>query len=251
LHLPQVNRTQNNPNEYIKNEIFTLIQDIEKAFGLKFSLQSFQQAAESYAKMRSLCLDAENLVAKRALSFSSFCSVILSGYFLPVEEQITNLMNLISTAETIPAIKGTDVLVSGIMPPPIQVLRIMEKAGLRVVANDIASLKRSYNYSPKITENPGDYYIDYYANRFSCTTMLYQSDIRVQTFLDLVESSGAQGVIFLGEKFCEYEYFEFPYLEKQLKDKGIPVLQLEFSIDDIQNAGSYSTRIEAFVEMLN
>jgi benzoyl-CoA reductase/2-hydroxyglutaryl-CoA dehydratase subunit BcrC/BadD/HgdB len=250
MHLPQVNRTQTNPGEYIKNEMLQLILDIENAFGVKFSTHKFQQTVEIYAKMRSLCMNAENLVAKKMLSFSNFCRLVHSGYFLPVEEQITNLKQLIASAERRSIKKGADVLISGIMPPPIHVMHAMEKAGLTVVANDIASLRRSYGYSPKITDDPGEYAVDYYANRFPCSTMLYQSDERLKTFMDLVDASGAQGVIFLGEKFCEYEYFEFPYLEKQIKDKGIPVLQLEFGVDDIQNTEAYSTRVEAFAELL-
>lgn len=250
MHVPQVNRTQTDPDKYIKNEISRLIGDIEKAFGRAFSAQSFQQSIESYAKMRALCLDAEKRVAQGSLSFSSLCNVVLSGYFLPVEEQITNLLDWMATDETAPARKGPGIMVSGIMPPPFYVMQAMEKAGLRVVANDVASMRRSYGYSLKITDNPGEYYTDYFANRFPCTTLLYQSDARLKTFMDMVESSGARGVIFSGEKFCEYEYFEFPYLEKRLKDKGIPVLRLEFSVDDIKNTEAYSTRVEAFAELL-
>lgn len=250
MHVPQVNQTQTDPSGYIKKEISQLIEDIEKQYGRVFSAQSFQQSIESYTKMRSLCLDAENLVAEGALSFSTFCTVVLSGYFLPVEEQITTLLDLIATAKTASARMGAGVVVSGIMPSPFYVMQAMEKAGLRVVANDVASMRRSYGYSPKVTDDPGEYYTDYFANRFPCTTLLYQSDARLKTFMDLVESSGARGVIFSGEKFCEHEYFEFPYLEKRLKDKGIPVLRLEFSVDDIQNTQSYSTRVEAFAELL-
>ena len=69
-------------------------------------------------------------------------------------------------------------------------------------------------------------------------------------FLEMVRHSEAKGVIFSGEKFCEYEYFEFPYLEKRLKEIGIPTLMLEFSVDDTENVSAYTTRVEAFAEML-
>lgn len=54
----------------------------------------------------------------------------------------------------------------------------------------------------------------------------------------------------MGEKFCEYEYFEFPYLQKHLRQKGLRTLLLEFAIDDDQNLGQVRTRIEAFSEMI-
>jgi benzoyl-CoA reductase/2-hydroxyglutaryl-CoA dehydratase subunit BcrC/BadD/HgdB len=80
---------------------------------------------------------------------------------------------------------------------------------------------------------------------------LYQADQRLDTFLDKVEQSRAKGVIFSGEKFCEYEYFEFPYIEKRLKEAGVPSLFLEFSADDMDNISAYATRVEAFAEMLD
>jgi len=80
---------------------------------------------------------------------------------------------------------------------------------------------------------------------------LYQADDRIEAFLGMVRQSCAKGVIFSGEKFCEYEYFEFPYLEKRLKEIGIPSLFLEFSVDDTENVSAYATRVEAFAEMLD
>ena len=126
----------------------------------------------------------------------------------------------------------------------------MENAGLRIVGNDIASLRRSYGYSPEATEDPTTYYLDMYNHRFPCTTLLFKSDERVSTLLSMVEQTRADGMIFIGEKFCEHEYFEFPYLEKRLKEKGLSTLTLEFSVDDTDNVDSYLTRVEAFSELL-
>ncbi|MBT7891007.1 MAG: 2-hydroxyacyl-CoA dehydratase, partial [Deltaproteobacteria bacterium] len=81
------------------------------------------------------------------------------------------------------------------------------------------------------TDDPAAYYNDFFANRFPCTTLLYQTDKRLDVFLHMVERSGARGVIFSGEKFCECEYFEFPYLEKRLREMGVATLFLEFGAD--------------------
>jgi benzoyl-CoA reductase/2-hydroxyglutaryl-CoA dehydratase subunit BcrC/BadD/HgdB len=68
--------------------------------------------------------------------------------------------------------------------------------------------------------------------------------------IELVNSSNAEGIIFIGEKFCEYEYFEFPTLQETLKSKNIPSLLLEFSIEESLNIEAYKTRIQAFQELL-
>jgi len=251
MHVPQVNRSHTNPEHYLKNEIAFLIEATENAFDVTFSQENFTRTAKAYEKMRTLCLGAEHLVAQGALPFGTFCQVVLSNYTVPVEEQIKELEQLISKKVTGGPSTSKGVIVSGIMPPPAAVIKAMEESNLCVVANDIASLSRSYAYSPKITTDPGDYYADFFTNRFPCTTLLYQADDRIEAFLGMVRQSCAKGVIFSGEKFCEYEYFEFPYLEKRLKEIGIPSLFLEFSVDDTENVSAYNTRVQAFAEMLD
>jgi benzoyl-CoA reductase/2-hydroxyglutaryl-CoA dehydratase subunit BcrC/BadD/HgdB len=250
MHVPQVNRAHTDPDATLKQEILGLIEAVEWAFDVEFSAEAFQSAVRKYTKMRSLCLEAEKLVAKGALGFSQFCGTVLAGYALSVEEQTAQLLELISHSRLTASTRRADVLVSGIMPPPRPVMEAMEHAGLRVVANDIASLRRSYGYTPVVSDDPVAYYTDYFENKFPCTTLLYQSDRRIETVLGLVKSSGARGVVISGEKFCEYEYFEFPWLEARLKEIGVPVLRLEFGVDDTENTGAYTTRVDAFSELL-
>ena len=249
LHVPQVNRGQSYAQNYLENEIARLIEATENAFGVSFSPEKFYRATGAYARVRALCRQAEQRVAKGTLSFGAFCGVALAGYFMPAAEQEKHLDSLIAAANGENTAGGIPVVVSGIMPPPPAVIRAMEAAGLRVAANDIASLWRSYGYSPPAATDPGAYYTDFFANRPPCTTLLYQSDDRVTAFLQMVENAGARGVIFCGEKFCEYEYFEFPYLEKRLKDMGVAVLFLESGADE-ENAAAQATRVAAFAEML-
>ncbi len=251
MHLPQVNRFQTNADDYLKNEIEELIIATEKAFNVKFDPCRFEQTVLQYSDLREYCQQAETKVAEGALSFESFAEVVMANYLLPPELQIEKLIDLIRQSKSGSFRKSPGVVVSGIMPPPGKVIRAIEASGLRIVSNDIAALKRSYAYNPKPTGDPGTYYTDLYNNRFPCTTLLYKSDQRLDMFLDLVETSEASGVIFCGEKYCEYEYFEFPHLEKRLKEKGVAILNMEFSIDDVDNIGAYITRIEAFAELLN
>jgi len=250
MHVPQVNRAQSNPNMYLADEISNLIACIERTFSVQFSSKQFLQTTRDYAKMRGLCQSAENYVARGQLSFAAFCDVILSGYFLPIETQIDNLSKLISQQTKRP-LTGKNLMISGIMPPPTPIIQAIESSGMCVVANDIASLKRSYAYSPEPTDNPEDYYIDFFRNRFPCTTLLYQSDVRADNFIQMIKHYDIRGVIFSGEKFCEYEYFEFPYLEKNLKDMGVKSLILEFAVNDVQYLDAHITRVEAFSEMLD
>ena len=136
------------------------------------------------------------------------------------------------------------------MPPPASVINAIESSGLRVVGNDIASLGRSYASMPEIREDPAAYFLDFYYQHFPCPTLLYTGDRRTTSLLGLVEKTGAAGVIFVGEKFCEYEYFEFPHLVQQLKDKGVQTLEIEIAIEDDMQTSAHDSRIRAFAELI-
>ncbi|MFK5954533.1 MAG: 2-hydroxyacyl-CoA dehydratase family protein [Desulfobacterium sp.] len=251
IHLPQVNRSVCDPGIYFENEIRRLLSSLEHEFGLTFSPEAFFQATKAYAEMRGLCIAAEQGVASGEIPFGAFSHAVLAGYYLPVEQQIDKLKALIARKWASPSQnKEKRVILSGIMPPPPTVIKAMENAGLRVVGNDIASLRRSYGYSPEPAEDPATYYLDMFSRRFPCTTLLYTADNRVDTLLSMAEQTKADGMIFIGEKFCEHEYFEFPYMEKRLQEKGVSTLTLEFSVDDADNVDSYLTRVEAFSELL-
>ncbi len=189
------------------------------------------------------------------MNFTEYAQIAQDGYFTPVEGQIQILKSRLQEHDFTPfeadgCVRNVGVILSGILPPPSSISEAIENAGLRVVGNDIASLFRSYSYTPEATGDPGEYYVDFYQNHYPCTTILHSSDRRIDALQDLIGERKAQGFMFIGEKFCEYEYFEIPYLEKLLKDKGVNVLSLEFSIDDDQNIGTFKTRIEAFSELM-
>lgn len=253
-HVPMAPGSQTDGRAYLHNEIEILVEQLEEYTGESFSPDKFRSSVRLFNRSRRLAGQIEGLVARDYLGFSDFSDLIRNNYFLPVETQIEKLEKALEKAETKSAPSdeaNTDrVILSGILPPAPPLVRIMEDSGLRVVGNDLAMLGRSYSYMPGETSSAAEYYEDFYFNHFPCPTLLGAADKRVETFLNLVDEKKAQGVIFIGEKFCEYEYFEFPYLEKKLKELGVQTLSLEISIDDDENIEAFRTRIETFSEML-
>ena len=248
LHLPQVNHDSSPQQDFLKDEITRLRHSLEEGFGVIFSPERFFRTTLAFKEMRELCSAGERLVARGRIPFGAFSDTVLSGYRVPVGQHIRNLERLIDGAGA--ARPGKNILISGIMPPPPALAQAMEKAGLCIAANDIASLRRSYGYAPEPSESPEAYYEDLFSSRIPCTTLLSMSDRRVDYLLDLADKSGARGVIFLGEKFCENEYLEFPFLTSRLEARGLPVLCLEMTPDAPGQTGACITRVDAFAEML-
>ncbi len=254
LHIPASHDDKKWANDYLKMRINKIIAELETEFKVKFSGENFVESIKLYKEFRDLSIEAESFVESGELSFSIFSNLCGTGWQMSVEEQIEKLKITIKELKENSGKKSINaqkrVILSGILSPPESLIKVIEESGMCVVGNDIATLSRSYGYNPDETNNPADYYTDFYKNHTPCTTILTNSDKRIDMFKNLIKEKEANGIIFIGEKFCEHEYFEFPFLEKTFKKMDINVLQLEITFDDKENTESYRTRIEAFSEIL-
>lgn len=275
LHLPARLIDHGYTGRYLYDEIDRLILEVEKTFGTRFSAERFMASVEKFRAMRGLVMRMQELAAAGALAFADVAAAVEAGAMKTVEEQTADYTALVESSggpsirprmdgftgfrnPMNPPMSSADsgngwatpdipVVLSGILAPPAPVLRAIGEAGMTVVANDLAALHRAHAYTPKSFAGPVDYYLDFYQNHFPCPTLLHTADRRIDAVCDLVKSSGARGVIFAGEKFCEYEYFEYPQLEVRLAGVGARCLPLEFSLGDTT---VNPTRLAAFAELL-
>jgi benzoyl-CoA reductase/2-hydroxyglutaryl-CoA dehydratase subunit BcrC/BadD/HgdB len=243
-------------DKYLRDEITGLVSKLEQEYGVAYSEKRFRESADLYREMRSLSLELDALASSGMIGFGDFSRIIHEGYVVPVDVQVESLKSWIKNCGSSPAGKKIPedehrVVVSGILPPPPSVCDTIEKSGFTVAGNDIASLYRSYCNHPEITGDAGGFYIDFYQNHFPCTTLLSTSDRRAEAIMNLIRERNARGFIFIGEKFCEYEYFELPFIDKMMRNEGINTLLLEFSIDDNENIEGFGTRIESFAEVMS
>ncbi len=252
LHIPALSRDRSGVRAFLARGSKNLVDELESFTGRSFSTSAFRQSIDLYRKQRELCLELEECLGQGKISFSSCAEALRWGHFLPVEAHLDLL------AKTLSAIKGQSpdgrphapVMLSGILPPPAALMETMDRAGLRVVANDIALFGRSYGTPLPQTPDPAEFLCEFYFHHYPCTTMLPEGDRRIGLILDAARKSGARGFIFLGEKFCEYEYFEIPYLESRLKEAGINTLCLDMGTDGGESLGALKNRVDAFAELL-
>ena len=253
IHVPMTSPEQADVSGYLKKEFENLIKNLESFYGVQFSEDHFTDSVGLYDRMRELCRQLEQSVSLGRLAFADFCRVLTTANFLAVNEQIVLLESILAELPDRPADvdNSARVVISGILPPPAPICEMMDRAGLVVAGNDIAFMHRSYARTPDIWDDVLDYYVRFYRDHFPCTTLLYSADRRLEAVVRLVLENSARGFVFVGEKFCEYEYFEFPSLEKNLKDQGVPVLAMEISMDDTTGAETFRTRLEAFRELIS
>ncbi|MDZ7831542.1 MAG: 2-hydroxyacyl-CoA dehydratase family protein [Desulfobacterales bacterium] len=252
IHVPMTPPHQTDAGEYLENEINGLIADLENEFGRNFSTDAFKKSIDHLEKRRGITLDAEDAVAQGRLDFQFFAKTLHLAWAAPGMHQPDRLAGWLGKQALNEANSDKPgIIVSGILPPPDSLISAIEASGLRIAGNDIASLHRTYAAMPAAATDPAAYYRDFYTNHYPCPTLLYTGDRRLSALLERCRKTGAAGVVFVGEKFCEYEYFEFPYLEKKLREQGIQTLMIEAAIGDDAQTAQQTARIEAFAEMLN
>ena len=252
LHVPMTSG-ETGRKAYIGNEIHHLIQTLEQQMNIAFSEERFRESVAWQEGVKRLYLDLSHAVSLGRMGFQDFCDVMTALNFMGeaegkkfLESQITSL---VPADETSP--DRVRIFVSGILPPSPIVCRVLDEVGVVVSGNDIASLHRFYAPGPSQWADVADYYVKRYTNPYPCTTLLHTADRRMDMLVNRVVETRSDGFLFFGEKFCEYEHFEYPYLESRLKDMDIPSLSMEMAMDEGLSVESVKTRIEAFSELLS
>lgn len=183
---------------------------------------------------------------------------------LPRTADVQGLYTLLRTREYLPAEDflsltdgiapetgagtGIPLILSGIVPEPMDVLSAISAAGGRIVADDTACCgRRAYGggtgtdpfqrMAEAIVHGPPD------PMRGSLIAA------RNEHLGRLAEATGARGVLFYVVKYCEPELYDIPLMVKGMRARGLQTLVLETEVGvplDDRTTG----RIEAFMEMM-
>jgi benzoyl-CoA reductase/2-hydroxyglutaryl-CoA dehydratase subunit BcrC/BadD/HgdB len=139
-------------------------------------------------------------------------------------------------------------MLSGIVPEPMEIFDVLAAAGARVVADDLAcGSRRAY---PRVDERDP-------WRRMARALLAAPPEptlgLGIEDRVDLVRSHAvaarAAGVVVVDPTFCEPELFYLPKLREGLERANIPLLHLEVELGGALPA-QLETRLEAFVETL-
>jgi benzoyl-CoA reductase/2-hydroxyglutaryl-CoA dehydratase subunit BcrC/BadD/HgdB len=220
--------------------------------GGKATPASLERSLDLYAEIRRKLLGLYELRLRHIFvpPAGDFYTVLEAGFCLPPEEYLALLTNLTGAVGNLKAAApgGIPVLVSGSLVEQLWIFDLIEAAGGRVVGDDLCNGYRCYEPADGVGADPMERLIDRYIRRFPCPARSTIQD-RVPRVKELVEKSGARGVIFLFQKFCTPHLADYPALAGELKNNGLPVLLME--MDESGNIeGQLKTRFGAFFEMI-
>ncbi|MBN2034091.1 MAG: 2-hydroxyacyl-CoA dehydratase [Deltaproteobacteria bacterium] len=213
--------------------------------------EELERSVSQGQQTASLVREAYDLRAAGTLGATNeeFYGVIRQGEFLHPDDFLPLMRNFLETSKGRSG-SGSPVILSGVLPNPPELLRLLDELHVRVVEDDLLNCSRRLIVPPVSAADPFEVLTEQYFLMPPCSTREGSIQARLEYLFEKVERSGAKGVIFWIVKFCEPELFGVPQLVEEIKKKGLATLVLDSELHQ-GPSGQIRTRIEAFVEMMS
>ncbi|MEP9412252.1 MAG: 2-hydroxyacyl-CoA dehydratase [Candidatus Brocadia sp.] len=129
-----------------------------------------------------------------------------------------------------------------------KIMKIIEDAGAKVVAEDLCNGSRYFDAQIHISDDPILSIAKRYIKRSPCSRMVNIFE-RINKVLTIMQEKSIHGAIYHTLKFCDHNLLDYPVIKKTFHDKNIPLLHLNCDYT-LSSEGQIKTRVEAFLEQL-
>lgn len=235
---------------FVEAELRSLAQALSEWTGAPLVPAKLHQAIGLHAAIDDV--RAELLAERRrvAMSDRELYTLLRRGEHLWPEDHLAELEGARASLASGPVQRGLPVMITGYVPEPMSIFDTLSDQGAFVAADDYAAVgRRVCRRAPQPDRDPFAVLADAYFRGPPCPTRAASQAWRMDYLTGLFERSGALGVIVHEPKFCEPELFDVPAIKAAFAARGAPLLYLESELE-LELSGQVSTRLEAFVEML-
>ena len=242
-----------NAIDFFAKELGRVKKDLEGFTSKEISEDSLRNAIRVYNRNRELLKKVYELKKAESpvISGAEALKVVMSGFVLDKEEHSRLTEQLLTELSKSPQGPKANIriLISGGCVIDARLWEMIEESGACIVADDVNNGSRSiFNAVEDTTEGP----LTALARRYvmvPCSFNTSNAD-RFTYISKMVTEYNVNGVIFAINRNCESEKFDYPALDKKVREKfNVPVLQIE--TDYLTDLEPLRTRVEAFVEMLS
>ncbi len=129
-----------------------------------------------------------------------------------------------------------------------KIIKIIEDAGAKVVAEDLCNGSRYYDAQINVNGDPILSIARRYIMRSPCSRMVNIFE-RINRVLGIMQEKSIHGAIYHTLKFCDHNLLDYPMIKKTFHEKNIPLLHLNCD-NSLSSEGQIKTRVEAFLEQL-
>ena len=246
IYLPRGNRESG--LEFLADEFRALYRQLAEITGCQPSDAEMMASIRADERADQLLAQLHQQRRKLPLAQIEFYRLIRSREFLPVQDFCNLAESTLAQAMDSPANGGIPIILTGIVPEPMEMLSALSEIGGLVVADDLACCGRRV-YPPGTSDDPFVRMAERILNAPPDSTRGSPIQDRLENLLRLTQDSGAKGIIFYNVKFCEPELFYLPAIRKGLEIADIPSLVIETDVSD-PLTHQVVTRLEAFLEMI-
>lgn len=253
-HFLQVPRIINDEAlEALKHEIMGLKESLEEYFNIDISEEKLRESIRVYNSTRRLLKELYDMRKNGSpkISGSEFMSIITASTAIPKHQLqllLNQLLNELVDREGRSNYRARLMIVGSFLDDP-NYIQIIENLGGLVVADALCYGSR---YFWDLTEEKGDSITNLaerYLKKVPCARMIGEHETRIQYVLDTVKEFDVDGVVFQRMKFCDFWGGECFMFRRELKEQGIPFLELEREYV-LSGVETMKTRVQAFLESI-
>jgi len=235
---------------YLVAELQRFVGRISEQLASEISLQRLNRSIRIYNRNRNLL--GRLRAFRHLLSATEYLEVMNAGLLMPKEDHnalLERLLDELWRVDRSEKHSGPRLLISGSLLSDSTVLELIEELGGSVVGDDLCNGTRYFDTLVSKGDDPIGALADRYLRRAPCPCKHDSHRSRSEWILDRIKRSGADGVLFVIEKFCDPHAFDYPYLAQVLEKRGVPSMILE--VEQATAWGQLRTRIQAFLERLS
>jgi len=234
--------------DYLLVELQLLRTRLSALTGQPISEESVRASIGLYNASRRLM--AQLAKRRTQLPAASFLAVMGAAMRMPRELYIVELAALVASMESQPVQEpaGPKVFLAGSALTDLTIPRLLDELGATVIDDDLCTSRRYYETTAPTDDEPLSALATLLLQRTPCAAKHDPERSSPSRLLTAVKTSGAQGVIFVIQKFCDPYAFDYALTASALEQTGLPHLLLEWehhpAIEPLR------TRLQAFMEML-
>ncbi|RJP27716.1 MAG: 2-hydroxyacyl-CoA dehydratase [Actinobacteria bacterium] len=229
--------------DFMTEELAALKIALEAVAGRGVGESGLRESIALYNRCRSALAGLREANPGNRLLYAAYLALQLTG-----PEEFLDLIEPLEPGEERAGTKR--VAVVGGPLPLLEVFDLLEEYGMSVVWDDICTASRFAAGMVGEHADPLRALAERYLGRRPCPTKLDPTNRREESLIEGVRASGAEGVVFAQQAFCEFHSFDYPGLKKRLDAEGIPSVRLDLE-HPFQPTGQMKTRLQALSEMLS
>jgi bzd-type benzoyl-CoA reductase N subunit len=236
------------------DELTAFGKSVQKSLGVEITEGKLRDAIEVYNEARGLLKQLYDLRKRESppITGAEVLNVLLAGYSMPKDQYnqlLKRLLEELKYSEGIYNHRAKLMIAgSGGCDNPAY-FKVIEDTGGLIVTDSLCFGSRSF-WNP--VETKGDLMPNLassYLTRPSCPRMVDEVAERCNFVKQMVDEFKVDGVVFQRIRYCDLWGGQLLYLEKELKETGIPMLSLEREYA-MGGVGQLRTRIQAFLERI-